>query len=290
MSTSSIVEELVADARPFLDGPVDDLIALLDGLAALGSVGSPTPSPELARLLAGRPEAWHGGRPARPARRPRHVLAGLAAAAVAGLSVTGAAAVANELPPSMQRAVALFSENYLPFSFPRPADDAPDETSSSPASSGSTHTVSAPALRSEARTEADERPSDVDATAQGQRDRHRPHSSETEVRAPKTVTPAGAPAPKPQTGRGDGPAVEPARPPAPVEGGVDRPGKGPESGQVGGKPATPPGQSDEGPPGNGPDSSPGNGSSTTGPPAHASTDHASGSSGKGSGAGSTTSG
>jgi hypothetical protein len=51
------------------------------------------------------------------------VLAGLVAGAVSGLTLTGVAAVANELPPGIQRVVAHFSEQYLPFQVPRPAGD-----------------------------------------------------------------------------------------------------------------------------------------------------------------------
>jgi hypothetical protein len=126
---STVVNEIVQDAAEFLDGEVDDLLSFLDDVAALGNEAAPTPSAELARLLAGTPAL----RQVRPAHRPsvprpvrvRRRVAGLAAAAVAGLSVTGAAAVANELPPSMQRAVAHFAEHYLPFSLPRPVGDPP---------------------------------------------------------------------------------------------------------------------------------------------------------------------
>jgi hypothetical protein len=123
-----VIADMLADAQEFLGGDVDELTALLDEFASYGEQPVPAPSPELALLLAGRPAA-PASRPERPAVpvrvRARRAVAGLAAAAVSGLSVTGAAAVANELPAPMQRAVAHFSEQYLPFSFPRPAGDPP---------------------------------------------------------------------------------------------------------------------------------------------------------------------
>ncbi|HEX2550079.1 MAG TPA: hypothetical protein VHK64_00675, partial [Nocardioidaceae bacterium] len=94
MSTSSVVADLVDDAREFLDGGTAELTELLEGVAAYGDRPAPAPSAELALLLAGRPAATAPGR-ATPARvRTRRLVAGLAAAAVSALSVTGAAAVA----------------------------------------------------------------------------------------------------------------------------------------------------------------------------------------------------
>ena len=98
MSTSSTITEMLDDAAEFLDGGVDDLHFFLDDVAALGSEAAPTPSAELAELFAGTPLV----RQVRPVRRPlptrkvrvRGRDAGLAAAAVAGFSVTGAAAFA----------------------------------------------------------------------------------------------------------------------------------------------------------------------------------------------------
>ena len=128
MSTRPVIADMLADAQEFLDGGIDELAALLDEFASYGEQPVPAPSPELAQLLAGRPAA-PAPRPQRPAvpvrLRTRRAMAGLAAAAVSGLSLTGAAAVANELPAPMQRAVAHFSEQYLPFSFPRPVGDPP---------------------------------------------------------------------------------------------------------------------------------------------------------------------
>ena len=144
MSTSSTITEMLDDAAEFLDGGVDDLHFFLDDVAALGSEAAPTPSAELAELFAGTPLV----RQVRPVRRPlptrkvrvRGRVAGLAAAAVAGFSVTGAAAFANELPVPMQRVVAHFSESYLPFAFPRPVGDPPADggtvTPGSPAQGG----------------------------------------------------------------------------------------------------------------------------------------------------------
>jgi hypothetical protein len=126
VSTRPVIADMLADAHDLLDGGVDGLTALLDEVASYGEQPVPTPSPELALLLAGRPAG-----PQRPAAAPvrlraRRSLAGLAAAAtVSGLSLTGAAAVANELPAPMQRAVAHISEQHLPFSFPRPVGDPP---------------------------------------------------------------------------------------------------------------------------------------------------------------------
>jgi hypothetical protein len=128
VSTRPVIADMLADAQELLDGGVDELTALLDEVASYGEQPVPAPSPELALLLAGRPAAP----PARPQRplvpvrlRARRTMAGLAAAAVSGLSLTGAAAVANELPAPMQRAVAHISEQHLPFSFPRPVGDPP---------------------------------------------------------------------------------------------------------------------------------------------------------------------
>ena len=123
MSTSWVVDDLVDDAAELFDGPLDDLVAVLEEIASLGDVEAPTPSAELALLLAGRPAAPH--RPVRHRRRVAPALGGLAAAAVAGLTLTGTAAYANELPPSVQRVVAHLSEDYLPFTFPRPVGDPP---------------------------------------------------------------------------------------------------------------------------------------------------------------------
>jgi hypothetical protein len=128
VSTRPVIADMLSDAQELLDGGVDGLTALLDEVASYGEQPVPAPSPELAMLLAGRPAA----RPARPQGptvpvrlRARRAMAGLAAAAVSGLSLTGAAAVANELPVPMQRAVAHISEQHLPFSFPRPVGDPP---------------------------------------------------------------------------------------------------------------------------------------------------------------------
>ena len=124
MSTSA-VSEMVADAQELLDGETADLTLLLVDLAALGNTKAPAPSAELALLLAGRATPARSSRPARPTVRARQALAGLAVAAVSGLSMTGSAAVANELPVPMQRVVAHFSEQFLPFDLPRPAGDPP---------------------------------------------------------------------------------------------------------------------------------------------------------------------
>ena len=128
MSTSWVVDDLVDEASELFDGPLDGLVAVLEEIASLGDVETPTPSAELALLLAGRPAETR--RPVRRShRRLAPVLGGLAAAAVTGLTLTGTAAYANELPPSMQRVVAHLSEDYLPFTFPRagrrPAGSAP---------------------------------------------------------------------------------------------------------------------------------------------------------------------
>ena len=145
MSTSWVVDDLVDDAAEFLDGGLDDLVAVLEELASLGDVEAPTPSDELALLLAGRPAGAHrpvrrtaAGRwaPARSHRRLAPALGGLAAAAVAGLTLTGTAAYAGELPAPMQRVVAHLSEDYLPFTFPRPVGDPPAPARTSPRGAG----------------------------------------------------------------------------------------------------------------------------------------------------------
>jgi hypothetical protein len=145
MSTSWVVDDLVDDAAELFDGPLDDLVAVLEEIASLGDVEAPTPSAELALLLAGRPAAAHrparrtaSGRwvPARGHRRLAPVLGGLAAAAVAGVTLTGTAAYANELPPSVQRVVAHLSEDYLPFTFPRPLGDPPAPERATPRGAG----------------------------------------------------------------------------------------------------------------------------------------------------------
>ena len=129
MSTSEVVLGMVADASEFLDGEADRLTAVLDDIADLGGGQAPVPSTELAALLAGRRRPRVPLRVPLPrltvASRASRALVGLGAAAVAGLGVTGAAATANELPAPMQRFVAHLSEDYLPFSFPRPAGDPP---------------------------------------------------------------------------------------------------------------------------------------------------------------------
>ena len=139
--SSPVVIEMVADVEEFLDAEgLEQVHGLLDDLASLAETEPPAPSDELALLLAGRVRGVDQvaagrsrRREARQARRdraatPHHrrrAVAGLAAAAVASLTLTGVAAVANELPPGMQRAVAHFSERYLPFQVPRPAGDPP---------------------------------------------------------------------------------------------------------------------------------------------------------------------
>jgi hypothetical protein len=131
VSAASVVAEMVADAEEFLDGRVEELSCLLEDLASLLAAPAPAPSPELALLLTGDRSAASDGRRQRPVPPPvrrGRMLAGLAVAAVSALSITGAAAVANELPPPMQRAVAHFSEQYLPFSFPRPVGDPPADS------------------------------------------------------------------------------------------------------------------------------------------------------------------
>jgi hypothetical protein len=135
MSTSWVVDDLVDEASELFDGPLDGLVAVLEEIASLGDVEAPTPSAELALLLAGRPAETR--RPVRRShRRLAPVLGGLAAAAVTGLTLTGTAAYANELPPSMQRVVAHLSEDYLPFTFPRPVGDPPAPHHASPRGTG----------------------------------------------------------------------------------------------------------------------------------------------------------
>jgi hypothetical protein len=124
MSTSWVVDDLLDEASELFDGPLDELVTVLEEIASLGDVEAPVPSAELALLLAGRPaDTRHPVR--RRHRRLVPALGGLAAAAVTGLTLTGTAAYANELPPSVQRVVAHLSEDYLPFTFPRPAGDPP---------------------------------------------------------------------------------------------------------------------------------------------------------------------
>ncbi len=151
MSASSVVSEMVDDAAEFLDGRVDDLRALLEDVRALGNEAAPPPGPDLAVLLAGTPAAVRS-RPAgrlgasRPVRVRRRVT-GVAAFAVAGLGLTCAAAVANELPAPLQRAVAHLSEDYLPFDFPRPVGDPPVESRPAPPASGARGDAEDPATR-----------------------------------------------------------------------------------------------------------------------------------------------
>lgn len=137
MSGTAVVEEMLADIEEFLGdaGALAEVADLLEDLAALGRVPAPVPNHELAPYLSGSVVGTATGTvvgPSCPAdrapRRPhrgRRVAAGLAAAAVSSLTLTGVAAVANELPTGLQRTVAHFSENYLPFSLPRPAGDPP---------------------------------------------------------------------------------------------------------------------------------------------------------------------
>jgi len=136
VSTASMIEEMVEDVREFVDGPLDGLDTLLGDLAALGEGPAPTPGPELATLLAGDPAARPVVVPFRPpASRRRRLATGLAAAALTGVTLTGVAAAANELPAPVQRLVAHFSETFLPFDLPRPAGDPPRTTSTGDAPS-----------------------------------------------------------------------------------------------------------------------------------------------------------
>jgi len=139
VSTSAVIAEMIADLEEFLDS-TDGLDDLLSGLRTLGEGAAPTPSHELMALLAGTPETAPvvalRSRPASHRASRRNAIAGLAAATVAGLSITGAAAAANELPAPIQRVVAHFSESYLPFSFPRPVGDPPAPGTASSSDSG----------------------------------------------------------------------------------------------------------------------------------------------------------
>ena len=213
MSTSSVVAEMVADAQEFLDGGSAALSGLLEEVATYGDRPVPTPSAELALLLAGRPAV---PRPATPVRvRARRTVAGLAAAAVAGLSVTGAAAVANELPVPAQRAVAHFSEQFLPFSFPRPVGDPPagrDATSTRP---GPRHDAPSGRLGSLSRTVGGS-PAEPGSSHPGPHAGHISPKRTTGVRpAPETTThretaPANASSSGPSTGPSTAPSTGPS--------------------------------------------------------------------------------
>ena len=132
MSTSAVIEEMLDDLEEFVN-LTDGVGDMLEELHALGEAAAPVPDGELVVLLAGRTSARAEalvtnavGVPARPHTGARRsVLVGLAVAVIVAMGITSAAAAVNELPTSMQRVVAHFSETYLPFSFPRPVGDPP---------------------------------------------------------------------------------------------------------------------------------------------------------------------
>jgi len=132
VSTSAVIEEMLDDLEEFVN-LTDGVGDMLEELHALGEAAAPVPDGELVVLLAGRTSARAEalvtnavGVPARPHTGARRsVLVGLAVAVIVAMGITSAAAAVNELPTSMQRVVAHFSETYLPFSFPRPVGDPP---------------------------------------------------------------------------------------------------------------------------------------------------------------------
>ena len=130
MSSSAVIEEMLDDLEEFVN-LTDGVGDMLEQLHELGEAIAPVPDGELVVLLAGTlrtaaPVGSAMGAPARPHTGARRsVLVGLAVAVVVAMGITSAAAAVNELPASMQRAVAHFSETYLPFSFPRPVGDPP---------------------------------------------------------------------------------------------------------------------------------------------------------------------
>lgn len=266
MSTSRTVGELIEDAREFLDGPVDDLVALLDGLGMLGSGEAPGPGPELAALLGGRQVARPVEGHVRRARRTRRVVAGLAAAAVAGLSVTSAAAVANELPRAMQRAVARFSEDYLPFTFPQPFSDAREVSSSRRSSTVEPDTTPEPPPPRTHRA-GDDGGTDGSRQAAGTASASRSYRA-VDVGASAPAAPGGAGAPAAQgaaeqgagvdpdvdTGvsTGRGPVADPPPSPGDGKGGAGKGQRPPHEAAL--RTPAPPGQVDEGSPGSGPKS------------------------------------
>lgn len=134
MSTD-VIDEMIADVEEFLDS-VDGLDHLLGRLHDLAGAETPTPDAELRALLAGPVGVGAPARPVGIASR-RSAIAGLAAATVATLTLTGTAAAANDLPEPLQRGLAHFSEHYLPFTFPRPVGDPPPLGWHEPTSTGS---------------------------------------------------------------------------------------------------------------------------------------------------------
>jgi hypothetical protein len=132
VSTSAVIEEMLDDLEEFVN-LTDGVGDMLNQLHALGEADAPAPDGELLVLLAGTTRAPAAALvtgavrvPARPHTGARRsVLVGLAVAVVVAMGITSAAAAVNELPASMQRVVAHFSETYLPFSFPRPVGDPP---------------------------------------------------------------------------------------------------------------------------------------------------------------------
>lgn len=195
MSTSWVVDDLVDDAAELFDGPLDDLVAVLEEIASLGDVEAPTPSAELALLLAGRPAAPH--RQVRHRRRVAPALGGLAAAAVAGLTLTGTAAYANELPPSVQRVVAHLSEDYLPFTFPRPVGDPPAPDPASPRGGAGSRSSGGAAPSADPSAVAESGVVPVGPSAGGPTDRADGRLPHRDVRKPERVRPSAARPPAP---------------------------------------------------------------------------------------------
>lgn len=106
--------------------PGDALASRLDALAALGDRPAPVPTGDLAALLA-------GATPLAPRRARRHRGALTAGAVVLALAAGTGAAAADVLPDRVQRAVAVFSEHFLPFNLPRPHPAQPAEAPGTPA-------------------------------------------------------------------------------------------------------------------------------------------------------------
>lgn len=116
MSAPPVVNRMLAEAGLSAD---DDVATLLTALHAMGDGPAPEPNPELAERLGvtsfSKPRRW----------LRRRVVGGATAVALAVVSGTGVAAAANELPAGVQRLVARFSENFLPFDFPAPVESGP---------------------------------------------------------------------------------------------------------------------------------------------------------------------
>lgn len=181
----------------------DSVVAVLDELRSVPAP-PPAPSPELSALLAGGGHAPAAAGAAVAPRRRRRAL-GVLGALLLGLSGGGvAAAAANVLPDPLQSAVAEFSERFLPFEFPAPADSGEEPAPDVPLAPrpGERQTLLPPDGAVTDGAQPTPRPDVTSSTSPGD-------GAPTAPAGPGAGTPTSAPQ--------DAPSDPPVQPPAPAE-------------------------------------------------------------------------